>query len=171
MADAPQQAHEAPGQPIEGPPAPPAVVFRLPRLAYLAVLFLLFSVIPLAFAGDAGEQGSPGGLTWRVALLIIPVAAAVFIARTQTRVDRDGLRVRLALGTHGLAWADISGLHVAPRAIYAVARDGGAIRLPCVRVPDLPAIARLSGGRLPELREAPLKYAPSGRRRRARRPG
>ena len=46
----------------------------------------------------------------------------------------------------------------------AVAVDG-SLRLPCVRLSDLAAIARVSEGRLPEIAEARRKYAPQRRRR------
>jgi len=37
--------------------------------------------------------------------------------------------------------------------------------LPCVRIKDLARVAGGSGGRLPELPQAPPQYAPSRRRR------
>lgn len=143
----------------------PTLVFRLPLSAHLAVVFLLFSVLPLALANGGGDQGGPAGLTWRLALLLIPVVAAVFIARTATIVGPKGFRVRATFGSRSVPWDDVRGLSLAGRSIYLVLRDGGALRLPCIRVPDLAAISRASGGRLPEIPEAPRKYAPSQRRR------
>jgi hypothetical protein len=42
----------------------------------------------------------------------------------------------------------------------------GAVRLPCVRVADLGAVSRASGGHLPELRDPVPRFAPQRRRRR-----
>lgn len=142
-----------------------ALVFRLPRSAYLAVLFLLFCAAPLAFANEGGNEGGPAGITWRIVVLALPVLAAVFIARAATFVSGDGIRVRAAFGSTSLPWDSVRGLSVSDRSVYAVLSDG-SVRLPCVRVPDLAAIARVSEGRLPEIAEARPKYAPSRRSRR-----
>ena len=127
-------------------------VFRLPRSAYLAVLFLALCVTPLV--------QHP-----LVAILyVIPVAGAVFIARTATIVDEDGIAVRALIGRRLLPWNEVRGLSVTGRSVYAVT-DDGAVRLPCVRVSDLAALSGASGGHLPQLPEATPKYAPSRRRR------
>jgi hypothetical protein len=127
-------------------------VFRLPRSAYLAVLFLALCVTPLV--------QHP-----LVAILyVIPVAGAVFIARTATIVDEDGIAVRALIGRRLLPWDQVRGLSVTGRSVYAVT-DDGAVRLPCVRVSDLAALSGASGGHVPQLPEATPKYAPSRRRR------
>ena len=127
-------------------------VFRLPRSAYLAVLFLALCVTPLV--------QHP-----LVAILyVIPVAGAVFIARTATIVDEDGIAVRALIGRRLLPWNEVRGLSVTGRSVYAVT-DDGAVRLPCVRVSDLAALSGASGGHVPQLPEATPKYAPSRRRR------
>ena len=139
------------------------LVFRLPRSAYLAVLFLLFCVAPLAFAAGGASDGETA-ITWRVSLLVLPLLAAVFIARTATFVSASGVRVRAAFGSRTMPWDSLDGLSVTGRAVYAVQPDG-SVRLPCVRTTDLSAIARVSGGRLPEVRDPVRKSAPSRRRR------
>lgn len=141
------------------------LVFRLPRSAYLAVLFLLFCSAPLALSRAGGDEGGPSGITWRLVVLVVPVVAVVFIARTATFASSAGLRVRAAFGSRTLGWDELRGLSLSERSVYAVCADGGAVRLPCVRVPDLAAIARISGGRLPEIPEAKRKFAPSRRKR------
>ncbi|MGI8760440.1 MAG: PH domain-containing protein [Jatrophihabitantaceae bacterium] len=147
------------------PAAPPAPrTFRLPRSAYLLVLFLLFCVIPLALAAD-GSDGAKAIVGPRALLLIIPVAAAFFIARTATVVDDTGIRVRALLGSRLLRWDELRGLSVDARSVYAVCRDG-SVRLPCVRVADLAAVAQASAGRLPPVAQAVPKSAPARRRRR-----
>jgi Bacterial PH domain len=138
--------------------------FRLPAPAYLVVLFLLFGTAPLAFTGD-GSYGAQAALGPRVLLLLIPVLAAVFIARTRTVVDEKGVSIRAVLGTRHMAWSEIRGLSVTDRTVYLVCHDG-AVRLPCVRISDLAAVSKASGGRLPEVPEPTPKYAPSRQRRR-----
>ena len=127
--------------------------FRLPPLAYLAVLFLLFGVTPMV-------QRPVFAVVY-----LVPILAAVFIARVRTVVSSDGLLVRLAFGERRLPWTSVRGLSVGGRSVYAVTTDG-TYRLPCVGLNDLPAIARLSDGRIPSLPDPKPKYAPSSRRRR-----
>ncbi|MEP7177810.1 MAG: PH domain-containing protein [Pseudonocardiales bacterium] len=146
-------------------PASPsdAQTFRLPTLAYLVVLFLLFGTAPLAFAGD-GSAGARSALGPRALLILIPVVAALFIARTRTVVDDTGVSVRALFGTRHLSWPEIRGLSVTDRTVYLVCHDG-SVRLPCVRISHLAAVSKASGGRLPEVAEATPKAAPPRRRR------
>ncbi len=137
--------------------------FRLPALAYLIVLFLLFCTAPLAFAGDGSEEAR-AALGPRALLLLLPVFAAAFIARTRTVVDENGVSVRALFGTRHLPWTEMRGLSVTGRSVYAVSRDG-SVRLPCVRISDLAAVTKASGGKLPEVAEPTPKFAPSRRRR------
>jgi hypothetical protein len=137
----------------------------------LTVLFLVFGTVPLAFTAanftfnDKGaSQGAPVVIGWQLVLLVIPVIAAVFIRRTATFVDPDGIRVRAVFGAQHLAWDEIRGISVHGRNVYAVTRDG-ALRLPCVHVSELAALSHASGGRLPEMAAPRPKYAPQRRRR------
>jgi hypothetical protein len=141
------------------------LIFRLPRSAYLAVLFLFMCAVPLALTDSGGDEGGEVGATWRLVFLAVPVIAAVFIARTATVVDADGIRVRLAFGSRAMRWDELRGLSITGRSVYAVGNDG-SVRLPCVGVSDLAAVARVSAGRLPDIPEAQRKYAPSRRPRR-----
>jgi hypothetical protein len=145
-------------------PAPSARAFRLPALAYLAVLFLLFGTAPFAFTGS-GEEGEPAVIGPQTLVLLIPVLAAVFIARWATIVDADGVTVRAAFGQRRYGWAQVRGLSVDGTHVLLVLADG-AVRLPCVRVADLGAVSRASGGHLPELRDPVPRFAPQRRRRR-----
>lgn len=143
---------------------PSARTFRLPRIAYLVVLLLLFGVAPLAFT-DRGTESAPAVIGPQTLLLIIPVIAAVVIARTATVVDADGITVRLAFGRRRLTWDQVRGLSIDQRSVYAVSA-GGAVRLPCVRVADLAAVSKASGGHLPEVAEPTPKHPPARRSRR-----
>jgi hypothetical protein len=147
-------------------------VFRLPASTYLVVLFLFFGTMPLAFTSSGfsfnakgGEEGAPLVVGWHTLLLAIPVLIAVFIRRTATFVDAEGIRVRALLGSRRLPWPEIRGLAVTGRSIYAVLADG-SVRLPCVRQSDLGAVSRASDGRLPPIADPRPKYAPQRRRRR-----
>jgi Bacterial PH domain len=132
--------------------APGPAVFRLPRSAYLVVLIL-------ALAATALVQHPI-----LLVAYLIPILAVVFIARTATIVDPNGITVRAPFGQKHLGWDEVRGLSVTGRNVYAVT-DRGGIRLPCVRISSLAAVAAASGGRLPELPEAMPKYAPQRRRR------
>jgi hypothetical protein len=139
----------------------PTLRFRLPPSAYLAVLFLLIGVYPVALGSS---YGGAVWWTWRAVLLVLPVLAAVFIARTATFVGASGIRIRAAFGSRTLTWDQIRGLSVNGRSVYAVIQDG-AVRLPCIRISDLTAISKVSNDRLPKLADPVRKYAPSRRSR------
>ncbi|SHF63829.1 PH domain-containing protein [Jatrophihabitans endophyticus] len=163
-----------PGDGSEGPvgPAQP-VVIRLPRTSYLIIVFLVLGAVPVAFSGGgAGDvrdvaSGSTNGFSLgpQLLVLLVPVLAAFFVARTATIVTADGLTVRAVFGSRLLPWPTLRGLSVRGRSIYAV-QDDGVTRLPCVRLAHLGPLSRLSGGHLPELADATPKPAPQRRRRR-----
>jgi len=146
-------------------------VLRLPALTYLVVLLLVFATVPLAVTSRVldREDGTHQALPVfgpRLLLLLIPVLAALFIARTATVVDRDGIRIRALLGSRRLTWEEVRGLSVTDRSISAVCTDGGSVRLPCVRVNDLGLVSLVSGDRLPRIATARPKQPPERRRRR-----
>jgi hypothetical protein len=150
--------------PSPAPSQPPVErTFRLPALAYLIVLFLFFCVAPLAFT-DAAEKSTQAVVGPQTLLVLIPIGAAVFIARTATVIGPQGIRIRALFGHRDLGWNDVRGLSLAERSVYAVVADG-AVRLPCVRIADLAAVSQASGGRLPEIEQPRPKFAPSRRRR------
>ncbi len=145
-------------------PAPtPIALFRLPRTSYLVLVFLVLGVTPIALYGGAGES-PPAKISLLTLLYLLPILAGVYIGRTATRVDAEGITVRAIFGSRRLRWAEVEGLSVTGRNVYAVI-DGGAIRLPCVHQRDLTLIAAVSGGHLPELAQPLVKSAPSRRRR------
>lgn len=157
-----------------GQPQVSTRTFRLPRSAYLAVLFFIVGSVPLALADSqphsledsaAGTAVAGFELSPRLLVLVLPVLAAVFIARTATIVDADGIRVRAAFGSRRIAWDQLRGLNVADRSVYAVVATG-SVRLPCVRIAHLAELARVSAGRLPAMPDPVYKPAPSRRSRR-----
>ena len=138
-------------------------VFRLPRITFIVVLFLVVGAFPLALT-TTGDEGAPARVGIRTLIFLVPVLAAVYVARSATIVNSAGITVRAAFGSRALPWAQVRGLSVTGRNVYAVQSDG-SVRLPCVRVTDLAALARASGGRLPAIAEPTPKYAPQRRRR------
>ena len=133
------------------------LIIRVPRSGYLAVGFLAVGLAPLAFYGGSAHPLSAtiGPLTL---LYVIPLLAGLYVARTLTLITGDGIVVRAIFGQRAIAWEDVRGLSIIGRNIYAVLSDG-SVRLPCVRVPDLAAVAAASAGRLPEIAAATPKYA------------
>lgn len=145
-----------------------ARVFRVPKTAYLMLLFLIVGAWPTAlYGGQDGGASSPAKIGPLIVLFLIPIGAALYIARTGTAVDEQGVTVRALFGSRRLPWTQIRGLSVSGTAVYAVLSDG-SMRLPCVRQGDLGAVARASGGRLPDIGDPQPKYAPSPHRRRVR---
>ena len=95
-------------------------VFRLPRSAYLAVFFLALCVTPLV-------QHPIVTLAY-----VVPVAAAMYIARTATIVDDTGITVR-ALSARGLAEEAPEAYKDVERVVEVVERAGLAARVARLR--------------------------------------
>jgi hypothetical protein len=119
---------------------PRRLVFRVPGSALVAVLFFVLCASPLAVAAP-----------WLALIYVIPLGAAVWLLRTRTVVDTEKLVVRRVLTRTVLPWSAIASLRVADRKwVRAVRTDGGEVVLPTVRTRHLPALALMSGGRLPD---------------------
>jgi hypothetical protein len=115
-------------------------VFRLPRSAYLPVLFLGFGVSVLV-----------SSWAWTV-VYIVPLLAAVFVARRATVMDSEQITVRAIFGTRRLLWNDVRGLLISERGQVSVALDDQtAVRLPYVRLRHLPVLSQISGNRVPTI--------------------
>ena len=124
------------------PPANPVVraTFRLPRSAYLPVLFLGFGVTVLV-----------SSWAW-LPVYIVPLLAAVFVARRATVVDRDRITVRAIFGTERIPWSRVRGLLISERGQIAVALDDqSSVDLPYVRVRHLPVLSQVSGNLVPAI--------------------
>lgn len=111
---------------------------RPSRTSLLVVLFLLICVTPAAFQ-------------WRplLALYALPVGMLLWIWRSGTDVDADGITVRAVAGRRRIGWEDIAALSPGPRGdLRAVLVDGRQLRLPQARLRHLKAIAAASGGHI-----------------------
>ncbi|MEV4127621.1 PH domain-containing protein [Nocardia sp. NPDC049707] len=117
-------------------------VIRVTQMAHLGVVVLLFCVF-FAFVGW------PIGLWW---LLLLPVAAAVWIERTRTTVSEDGLDLRTVFGSRHLDWAQVAGVSIPKRGfVRAHLTDDTDVKLPAVSYDRLRDLIRASNGRIPDL--------------------
>jgi hypothetical protein len=119
--------------------APRPATFRaVHTVALVAVGFLALCLSPIAF------QGGPWFL-----LFLVPLAVAVWVVRSRTRVDEDGVHVRRVVGTRSLGWSEVSGLRLPEKGwVRAVPADGAELELRGVRIRDLGRIGEASGGRI-----------------------
>jgi hypothetical protein len=125
----------------DGPVDGETLRIRSSRAALLPVLLLAFCTIPLATAS-----------LWLAVLFVIPLGALLWVLRAGVDVDAGGVTVRGLAGRRRVGWDEVNAVRVARRGdLRLVLRGGGELRLPCARVAQLPAIAAVSGGRLPAL--------------------
>lgn len=114
------------------------VRLRPPRTLLLVVLFLLICVTPAAFL-------------WLplLALYALPLGMLLWIWRSGTDVDADGITVRAIAGRRRVGWDELAGLAPTERGeLCAVLSDGRLLRLPQARLRHLKVIAAASGGRI-----------------------
>jgi hypothetical protein len=82
---------------------------------------------------------------------LIPIGAAVYVARTATVVDATGLHARAVFGSQSVRWERLRGLRLDRSGrVYAVEDDGTQLRLPCVRSTRLQPLIAAAGGRIPD---------------------
>ena len=116
----------------------PTSRFRMPRTGLLPVVVLLLCVLPFS-------SGAP----WALVVLLVPLAVAAWIIRSGVDVGDAGITARSLLGERTVAWDDVAGLRVGPRSeLFLVTTRSTEIRLPVLRARDLPALSRVSGGRI-----------------------
>ena len=127
---------------------PQRTILKHPNSAYLIVAFALLCVTAVV--------RSP-----LLALIyLIPIAGALYIARTATIVDGDGITVRAIFGSYTVTWPELAGLRLNDKsAVYAVAHDGTQTRLPCVRATKLAPLISASAGRIPDPAAEPAEPA------------
>ena len=111
---------------------------RMNRTALFPVALLALCTIPLAFAAP-----------WTPVLLVIPLAATLWVLRVGVDIADDGLTVRSVAGQRQVPWAEVAGIRVARRGdLWLVTTRGTELHLPVMRARDLPRLAALSGGRI-----------------------
>jgi hypothetical protein len=115
-------------------------VFRNSPLAVLAAIAFMVCFTPVALTVP--------GMT---VLYLIPIAMVFWVLRLRTTVDADTIAARGTLRTQRVDWADVTALRLRTRSrISAVLNSGTELPLPAVHVRDLPVLAMMSGGRLPD---------------------
>ena len=87
---------------------------------------------------------------------LIPVGIVVWTLRVRTVADPETVAVRRVVGGRRVPWSEITSVHLGrarnpgQARISAVLADGSELALPAVHVRDLPRLAAVSGGRLPD---------------------
>ncbi|GAB3361632.1 hypothetical protein GCM10027300_34820 [Modestobacter lapidis] len=121
------------------------------RTALLPTALLLLCVLPAATAAP-----------WAVVLLLLPVLVAAWVLRVGVDVagstpDADaagepgaGVTVRSLVGRRHVPWPEVAGIRIGSRGdLWLVTTGATEVRLPVVRLRDLPALSAASGGRIP----------------------
>jgi hypothetical protein len=127
------------------PEQPPRAVFRISPLVVLVALTFAVCATPVAFAAP---------FLWLIYL--IPLGIIVWTLRVRTVADPETVAVRRVVGGRRVPWSEITSVHLGrarnpgTARVSAVLTDGSELGLPAVHVRDLPRLAAVSGGRLPD---------------------
>jgi hypothetical protein len=109
------------------PEAPERARFGPDRLALLPVMVFLFGSLPVATSHVA--------LLW---LLLLPVAAAVWVVRARVVAAPIGVEVCNGLRAHRMAWTDVEGFDVPRRGpVTLLRRSGRPLRMTALPRRDL----------------------------------
>ncbi|MGW0892238.1 PH domain-containing protein [Saccharopolyspora sp. NPDC002578] len=128
---------------------PKSLTFQLTRISLLAVFAVAISVTPIAFA-----QPFPLLLP----AYLIPLALGYAIMRPRTVVTAERISSRGQFSTTRFGWDELASVRLdEKRWVRAVLVSGKEVVLPAIRVRDLPRLAELSGGRLPDPNAAPAQ--------------
>jgi hypothetical protein len=110
------------------------------RTAFLPVVLLLVCALPLATVNP-----------WTLVVLVIPLAAAAWVLRVGVDLDDEGITARSVVGARTVPWPELAGIRVDERRhLWLVTTGGTEVALPVLRARDLPRLAELSGGRIPQ---------------------
>ena len=108
------------------------------RIALVPVLVVLLGSLPLAASS-----------AWLNAVLLVPVACAVWVLRARVVVTSGGVEVCNGLAAHHLRWSSVEGFDVPRRGPVRLLRTGGAplamTGLPRRQLPELRAAAQELG--------------------------
>ena len=110
------------------------VTLRPERTTLAAVVVLTLGALPLALS-------SP----YLAVVLLVPVAALVWVLRARVVADATTLEVSNGLGVHRLAWDDVAGFQVPGRGPVKLLRHStGPLRLTAVSRRELPRLLAVS---------------------------
>lgn len=108
----------------------------MPGVTIFAAFFVLLCATPLAWSA-----------LWLTPIYLLPISYIVWVVRTRTVADADGLTARTVFSSRRLAWSELKGLTITSRnEVRAVLTDDSEVRLPTVRTRHLPVLAYVSGG-------------------------
>jgi hypothetical protein len=145
-----EEGHVFAADPIARGEAPARLVFRRSPLALAALAFFLVAAIPFAF-----------GAPWLWLIYVVPLGLAYWIVRVRTVIDAESVTARRLFGRRSVPWSEISSLRLGKKSrVSAVLTDDTELPLPTVHVRDLPALAAVSGGRLPDPTQAEAQPPP-----------
>ena len=139
--DSEQPGADSPGgeSPGNAKAGPESLTFRILPIALIAVFTIAVCVTPVAFTHPAG-----------LALFLIPLGLGIWVLRAKTVVGPDKITVRMLRRTE-IDWNDVRQIRLNERRwLRAVLSSGREVMLPAVRVRDLPRVAAMSGGRIPD---------------------
>lgn len=118
---------------------PAKLTFRITPISLLAVMTVAICVTPVAWF-----------VPWLFVIYLLPLGLLVWILRVRTDVTADSITAT-ALGSTRMSWDDIRLVKLNERRwVRAVLNSGKEVLLPAVRVRDLPHLAAMSDGRLPD---------------------
>ncbi|ASU78074.1 hypothetical protein CDG81_06870 [Actinopolyspora erythraea] len=133
-----ENASEPSGRREERPELPSRLVFRLTRVSLLVILVLAVCISPVA-----------ASLPWLSVLYLVPLGLILWVVRMRTVVDESGITARTLTGSTRMAWTEIRALRLDERRwVRAVTTSDRQVRLPALRVRDVPRLAAMSGGRI-----------------------
>lgn len=114
------------------------VRLQMNRIALVPAVVAVVCALPLATA-------SP----WLLFVLFLPAAWITYVLRSGVDADEDGLIVRALFGSIRIPWSRIAGVLIVRRQELSIATvEGSRVRLPGLRVRDLPKLYEATGGRL-----------------------
>ncbi|MGJ7906297.1 PH domain-containing protein [Actinopolyspora sp. H202] len=133
-----EHSPEGDSEQAEHPELPSRLVFRITRVSLLVILVIAFCISPMA-----------ASLPPLSLLYLIPLGLIVWVVRTRTVVDESGITARTLTGATRMDWSDIRALRLHERHwVRAVTTSDREVRLPALRVRDVPRLAVMSRGRI-----------------------
>jgi hypothetical protein len=110
------------------------VTLRPERTTLAAVLVLMLGALPLALSS-----------AYLAVVLLVPLAALVWVLRARVVADATSLEVCNGLGVQRLRWDDVAGFQVPERGPVKLLRhSGGPLRLTAVNRRELPRLLAVS---------------------------
>jgi hypothetical protein len=132
----------------------PRVRFRPHQAILIAAVVAFIGALPIVFGPDlpsggvlSDQSGAHTPVRWLfLPVLLIPVVVFVYVLRSGTDADAEGLSVRAVFGQRRIRWSQVRELSADPRGrAVALLTDGNAVTLPSVRAGDLPTLVSASG--------------------------